>query len=260
VCNRSHGGVALTEYPNATAEWVWISNLLGEPDARLWANQRCPSWRCDRDGRCLAGREALENTSAGRPVELPPALMTEQEILRMLSEREAARNAARGGSSTGTSTTSTTGTTTSGTSSGGLFTSQGLGQALQGQRDGLGTGHANGGRQDGSGAPTIVEPTAPTTPVMPPVPAEQTQWYGIEVKVDYQQTGAGGRKCTLTDHYEGQSTPSGLPGLRNAAISQARGWIIGAMDRRITNTTDRIYAGPQATKPAYTGKTGSKCE
>jgi hypothetical protein len=102
--------------------------------------------------------------------------------------------------------------------------------------------------------------TPPT--VQPPSPAtdDTPKWYGIEVKVDYEQTGAGGRRCTLTDHHEGQVRPSQLAGLRNEAISKARGWIVGAMDRRITNTTDRIYAGPQATKPTYSGKTGSKCE
>lgn len=29
------------------------SGFLGEPDARSWTNSNCPSWRCDRDGRCI---------------------------------------------------------------------------------------------------------------------------------------------------------------------------------------------------------------
>ncbi|MGD0918665.1 MAG: Calx-beta domain-containing protein, partial [Thermodesulfobacteriota bacterium] len=52
VCDKNNESVGLTEYPNVVSQWIWVDNLFGEPDARMWVNQNCPSWRCDRDGKC----------------------------------------------------------------------------------------------------------------------------------------------------------------------------------------------------------------
>jgi hypothetical protein len=70
VCSKQHGGVSLTEYPDATRYWIWSEGFLGEPDARAWANQNCPSWRCDANGQCLKG--VARRTPEDRPLELPP--------------------------------------------------------------------------------------------------------------------------------------------------------------------------------------------
>ena len=71
VCDKNNGSVGLTEYPNVASQWIWGENFFGEVDARMWANQKCPTWRCDRDGKCLPGNKPLESAT-GRPLELPP--------------------------------------------------------------------------------------------------------------------------------------------------------------------------------------------
>ena len=69
VCSRKHGGVGLTRSPDYIDYFVWRDGLLGEPDARLWTDQNCPSWRCDSEGRCLSGVARREPD--GRPLEVP---------------------------------------------------------------------------------------------------------------------------------------------------------------------------------------------
>lgn len=70
VCSRHHGGVGLTQHPDPISQWIWNENVLSEPDARLWADQNCPSWRCDSQGKCLTG--VARGTSGDQPLELPP--------------------------------------------------------------------------------------------------------------------------------------------------------------------------------------------
>jgi len=36
-------------------ERIMASGFLGEPDARIWVEQNCPSWRCNADCQCLFG-------------------------------------------------------------------------------------------------------------------------------------------------------------------------------------------------------------
>ncbi len=258
ACSKSGGGVVLTEYPDRVNQWIWAENLFAEIDARAWADQKCPSWRCDRDGRCLPGNRPIENTTSGQPIEVPPG-----DVLALFGQREASRQASR---AAGTSSTSGTDASVPATDG---FGSQSLQQAMRDAGIAAGAGsrtpHPDGRHDDGVGT-TGGDGTGPsvvTPPVVPPPATTTTDapaWYGIEVKVDYEQTGAGGRRCTLTDHYEGQVRPSQLPSLDNEARNKARGWIVGAMDRRITNTTTRVYAGPQATKPTYPGKAGAQCQ
>jgi hypothetical protein len=68
VCAKAHGGIGLTRQPDPVTHWIFASGLLGEKDARMWVNLKCPSWRCDRDGRCLPGMAGKRE----RPLELPP--------------------------------------------------------------------------------------------------------------------------------------------------------------------------------------------
>lgn len=70
VCSKAHGGIGLTRQPDPVTHWIFASGLLGEKDARLWVNLKCPSWRCDRDGRCVPGVARQRE----RPLELPPDL------------------------------------------------------------------------------------------------------------------------------------------------------------------------------------------
>jgi hypothetical protein len=72
VCSKSHGGIGLTRQPDPTTQWIFASGLRAEPDARLWVESHCPSWRCDRSGGCLPG---TARRPADRPVELPPELV-----------------------------------------------------------------------------------------------------------------------------------------------------------------------------------------
>ena len=68
VCSKDHGGMALTRHPDSMTDWIFASGLLGEKDARLWVNTRCPSWRCNRDGQCMPGKRVERD----EPLELPP--------------------------------------------------------------------------------------------------------------------------------------------------------------------------------------------
>jgi len=77
VCSKQHGGVSLTQYPDRVNYYVWGEGFFGEPDARRWVDQNCPSWRCDAYGRCLTG---VARVPADRPpLELPPEPRREQE-------------------------------------------------------------------------------------------------------------------------------------------------------------------------------------
>jgi Calx-beta domain-containing protein len=102
VCNRHHGGVGLTQSPDRGDNWVWIENLFSEIDARSWTDGHCPSWRCDRDGRCLPGSRPMETTVQGQPVELPPG-GSQADALELYRSREATRQpGGRGGAVTDT--------------------------------------------------------------------------------------------------------------------------------------------------------------
>lgn len=79
VCDRHHGGVGLTQYPDPVRQWVMSESLLGEPDARAWTNQNCPSWRCDANGQCLKG--VTVRTPEGEPLEAPPTDPNKDSLL-----------------------------------------------------------------------------------------------------------------------------------------------------------------------------------
>lgn len=124
VCDKNTGSVALTEYPDAVRKWIWVDNLFGEPDARLWANQNCPSWRCNRDGKCLPGNPPLESAS-GRSLELPPDFSNIGNRYRAAGERRdrevrdrSAADASRYGTGLTTSPQATTNDQTTPTSGG----------------------------------------------------------------------------------------------------------------------------------------------
>ena len=69
VCSKRHGGVSLTRQPDSIESFILGQGFMGEPDARLWTDRNCPSWRCNSEGRCLAG---VAQRSEGRPLETPP--------------------------------------------------------------------------------------------------------------------------------------------------------------------------------------------
>jgi hypothetical protein len=69
VCSKRHGGVSLTRQPDSIESFILGQGFMGEPDARLWTDRNCPSWRCNSEGRCLAG---VAKRSEGRPLETPP--------------------------------------------------------------------------------------------------------------------------------------------------------------------------------------------
>lgn len=71
VCDKNHGGISLTQYPDVTRHWIMSEGFLGEPDARLWTEKNCPSWRCNASGQCLKGVAA--RTPEGEPLETPPS-------------------------------------------------------------------------------------------------------------------------------------------------------------------------------------------
>lgn len=70
VCSRQHGGVGLTQHPDLVTQWIWSEGFFGEPDARAWTDQNCPSWRCDAQGKCLTG--IARRSPGDRPLEVPP--------------------------------------------------------------------------------------------------------------------------------------------------------------------------------------------
>jgi hypothetical protein len=55
VCSRNNGEVYLTKEYNSARNWIWQERLRSRSDAEIWAQKHCPSWRCDRNGRCLKG-------------------------------------------------------------------------------------------------------------------------------------------------------------------------------------------------------------
>lgn len=69
VCHRKHGGVGLTQQPDTINNFILAQGFIGEPDARLWTDRNCPSWRCNIEGRCLPG---VARRTEGRPLETPP--------------------------------------------------------------------------------------------------------------------------------------------------------------------------------------------
>ncbi len=69
VCHRKHGGVGLTQHPDTINNFILAQGFVGEPDARLWTDRNCPSWRCNIEGRCLPG---VARRTEGRPPETPP--------------------------------------------------------------------------------------------------------------------------------------------------------------------------------------------
>lgn len=83
VCSKDHGGMALTRHPNSMTDWIFASGLLGEKDARLWVNTRCPSWRCNRDGQCMPGKRVERD----KPLELPPFDDLYAKRQRLLDEK-----------------------------------------------------------------------------------------------------------------------------------------------------------------------------
>ena len=105
-------------------------------------------------------------------------------------------------------------------------------------------------------APQPVKPVKPQTPE-PPGPAETKAWYGVEVYYSYKR---GGTPCTIGAHKEVFGTRADA----NEAL-RFEAWNLGT----ILSGTDRtdvriirqgIYAGPQSTKPTYTGETRANCQ
>jgi len=86
VCSKQHGGVSLTQYPDSTRDWIWGQGFFGEPDARRWVDQNCPSWRCDAYGRCLTG--VARSKPEDRPLEVPPEPRTEQETRSAMKKEQ----------------------------------------------------------------------------------------------------------------------------------------------------------------------------
>jgi len=59
--------------PVLESHWIMKSGFSGEKDARAWTVRNCPSWRCDRDGRCRPGVAAKRE----RPLNFLPILPEE---------------------------------------------------------------------------------------------------------------------------------------------------------------------------------------
>lgn len=217
VCDRSHGGVALTEYPNRGTQHVWIENLYAEVDARQWADRRCPSWRCDRDGRCLPGDRPLENTSAGRPVEVPL-----DTVLGLFGQREASRSSASqsAGSSTGGAALGSTGTTSrygSGTLDGAMR------ERAEGSGGHGGSGGGTGPRTGtGTGSGTTTPGRCSGNADCPP--GQQCSAAGVCVTV-----AGSGSTTTPATSTPGASTPAATPAPAPAPSAPAmpqKSWIV----------------------------------
>ncbi len=150
VCSRSHGGAAVTQHPNVTQHWIWQERLFGEPDARAWMDQNCPSWRCDRDGRCLAGSRPQETTASGQPVELPPDA---SDVVRQFDARRQARDQGSWGSGYGAGAWDRPG----------RFSAEGMRQEMDTRSAEAGAGAAASGSRDRSRTGTT-SGTTTTTP------------------------------------------------------------------------------------------------
>jgi len=56
LCNTGSGEVTLARAPSmAPDREVMAEDFCGEPDARWWVEDNCPSWRCDTWGQCATG-------------------------------------------------------------------------------------------------------------------------------------------------------------------------------------------------------------
>ncbi len=155
VCDRRHGGVGLTEYPNSVDHWIWVEHLLTDGDAKNWIAKNCPSERCDQNGRCLPG-----NAAQGRPLEMPP-----EAVLEMFSQRESSRQAGgRGGVVIGGGTRPGRFSATDLQSGGGLLTDSGGSVTGTGTSTGTTTGTTT---STTTGTGTKTEPVAPVKPVTP---------------------------------------------------------------------------------------------
>ncbi len=75
LCDRDTGVVALGEDPDRSKYFILDGPFRTESDARYWAQTNCPSWRCDRDGKCLAGAPYRPDAPGGLPPDIgsPPS-------------------------------------------------------------------------------------------------------------------------------------------------------------------------------------------
>jgi hypothetical protein len=51
-CDKESGAITIGTGPAGMGQTIIAGNFLGEPDARFWINQNCPTWRCTKDGAC----------------------------------------------------------------------------------------------------------------------------------------------------------------------------------------------------------------
>jgi hypothetical protein len=192
---------------------VWIENLYAEIDARQWADRHCPSWRCDRDGKCLPGNRPLENTSAGRPVEVPL-----DTVLGLFGQREASRSSASQstGSSTGGAALGSTGPT-------GRYGSGTLDEAMRERAEGFGGHGGSGGGtgpRTGTGTGSGATPERCTGNADCP-PGQQCNAAGVCVTVT-----SSGSTTTPATSTPGASRPGATPAPAPAPATPQKSWIV----------------------------------
>jgi len=51
-CNKESGEITIGKGQPGTRQKIMDGGFLGEPDARFWVDQNCPTWRCTKDGTC----------------------------------------------------------------------------------------------------------------------------------------------------------------------------------------------------------------
>jgi RHS repeat-associated protein len=123
-------------------------------------------------------------------------------------------------------------------------------------------GCPTGQRANPDGSPGCIpiatpQPVKPVKPVEPPKPPDTKAWYGVEVYYSYKR---GGTPCTIGAHKEVFGTRADA----NEAL-RFEAWNLGTILTGTDRTDVRIirqgiYAGPQSTKPTYTGKTSADCK
>ena len=112
------------------------------------------------------------------------------------------------------------------------------------------------GTDDGSSSGGMATPPTSGTGTSTGAGSQQKAWYGIEVIYSYNMSGT---PCTNTTHKEGVMTQSEAKALASKEASSTASLLrsVGRTDIKLIRSG--IYAGPSASQPTYTGKSGSQC-
>jgi len=68
TCYLPTGNIEIGKKPiNYSTDKILAGPYLGEPDARLWVDQNCPSWLCDNHGGCVEDGFSELSSNVGKP-------------------------------------------------------------------------------------------------------------------------------------------------------------------------------------------------